>query len=103
VGQRNNLPKSIFVEYDAIDHHGIAFAGKPHMHRDTNLDWGPNDVWIEHCSALGYVDYLFAETIGAWSAALLEIFRNGSDRGAELSLVWRGGVVDGDQWLDLTH
>ena len=42
------IGESIFVEYDAIDHHVIAFAGELHMHRDTNLDSGPNDFWIEH-------------------------------------------------------
>ena len=55
----------------AIDHHGT-FTGKLYMHRDTNLDSCPDNVWIEHGSALGHVDYLFAETIGAWFAALLE-------------------------------
>jgi len=33
--------ESIFVEYDAIDHHGITFTGKLYMHRDTNLDSCP--------------------------------------------------------------
>src|SRR4030095_2427303 len=64
--------ESIFVEYDAIDHHGIAFAGKLHMYRDTNLDSSPNDIWVEHLTAFSHIDHFFAEVIGAWSTALLE-------------------------------
>src|SRR4030095_8159706 len=64
--------RSVLVEHDAMDDHLIALAGKLHVHRDTDLNPSPNNVWLKHLTAPSHIYHFFAEVICAWSAGLFK-------------------------------
>ena len=67
-----NETKLIFVQDDAIDHHGVASPGV--MDSDGNTHFNPcfHDVFIQHLTAARHVSNAFAEAIMPRTAGFLK-------------------------------